>query len=417
MARESGGRPMDKSRIMSAVNTALASGVVPAELPPNVHPESDEAYLRKQTHVAIEQPALDALIGDFEEIPELAGLKTKLASNAVGCMAFEFRSLAKLLLARVLKTGDLEQSVEIFCDYITSNSARSHAVMALSNVNVAEQIRLGPDIALLPIADVPKSYERGDVLGQGRYPRLVAGSGAVHSALITEFSFGPVFFEQTTPPGPSPAAQGVSAARSLLEEARLLLGILGVYSTTPMIWLQPVDPMMIIGLSGRGFVGYERDNFRTECSVSKEIIEPLAQEYFAIPEAKRRKHLRIPLDRLNRAGREFDFADRAIDLGIALESLLLADSSAEQGELKFRLSLRGSYLFSTNPQERAATFNDLGTTYRLRSRAVHGREIGRTQETQESLKKGTTICQTLIKNMIARKCEVQWNELVLGHSQ
>ncbi len=70
--------------------------------------------------------------------------------------------------------------------------------------------------------------------------------------------------------------------------------------------------------------------------------------------------------------RDRDFADQAIDLGIALEALLLHELGKEdRGELRYRLSLRGAWLGGGDEQERAEIQRTLKAVYDLRSRAVH----------------------------------------------
>src|SRR5439155_10770879 len=84
-----------------------------------------------------------------------------------------------------------------------------------------------------------------------------------------------------------------------------------------------------------------------------------------------RARLRIPLDRLNRALRRGAQIDAAIELGIALESLLLNDLEDERGELTFRLRLRGARFLADTLIERKDVDRLLRDVYSTRSIAVH----------------------------------------------
>ncbi len=83
-----------------------------------------------------------------------------------------------------------------------------------------------------------------------------------------------------------------------------------------------------------------------------------------------REVLRHAVDRLNLAKRRQNVLDRAIDLGIALEMLLLHGLD-DKTELKFRLSLRGAHFIGGTKEQREANFNLLKKIYNLRSKAVH----------------------------------------------
>jgi hypothetical protein len=84
-----------------------------------------------------------------------------------------------------------------------------------------------------------------------------------------------------------------------------------------------------------------------------------------------RQHLRVPLGRLNRALRRIDVTNFAIELGIALEALLLNDLDDDRGELTFRLRTRGARLLGETFEERVLTSRILRDVYKLRSIAVH----------------------------------------------
>jgi hypothetical protein len=126
--------------------------------------------------------------------------------------------------------------------------------------------------------------------------------------------------------------------------------------------------------------------------------------------------LRIPLDRLDRAGRVRDFADKSIDLGIALEALLLHDvkETKERGELSFRMSLRGAWLAGADENERVEIQRTLKKVYVLRSNAVHGGSVDTTDKNAATISSGLDLCRRLIRKVIDANADIAWDRLVLG---
>src|ERR1700728_1133022 len=67
-----------------------------------------------------------------------------------------------------------------------------------------------------------------------------------------------------------------------------------------------------------------RERFvRQDVEIDAEAAEGLAAAYFRMDPTRRQQTLHIPLDRLDKASRKNDLADRSIDLGIAMEALVL----------------------------------------------------------------------------------------------
>jgi hypothetical protein len=151
-----------------------------------------------------------------------------------------------------------------------------------------------------------------------------------------------------------------------------------------------------------------------DVEVDVEAAEELASTYFGMDPA-RRQALHIPLDRLDRASRDDDLVDKSIDLGIALEPLLLHELKGQnQGELKFRLALRGAWLGGIDPQERAKIQRTLKDVYDLRSIAVHEGRFEPTDKNRKTVASGISLCRQLILKMIQADGRVDWSTLLLG---
>ena len=83
-----------------------------------------------------------------------------------------------------------------------------------------------------------------------------------------------------------------------------------------------------------------------------------------------RDEILVPMRRLRSAMTEVrDFADAAIDLGIALESLFVRPE--EVTEITYRLSMRGAVLLGSSTDERTELKQRLAAIYSMRSTAAH----------------------------------------------
>lgn len=129
--------------------------------------------------------------------------------------------------------------------------------------------------------------------------------------------------------------------------------------------------------------------------------------------------LGISLDRLAQALRRDNSIDKAIDLGIALEAVLLHGlGDTGRGELKFRAAIRGATFIGGSREKRLETLRLLQDAYDLRSTAVHsgklgGRKHGKTPE--EILDAAATSCAAIAQQLITRGAFPDWDkEFVIG---
>jgi Apea-like HEPN len=134
-----------------------------------------------------------------------------------------------------------------------------------------------------------------------------------------------------------------------------------------------------------------------------------------------RKKLYVPLSRLNRALRENDHSDKALDLGIALESLVGDDQPLD---LSYKVRQRGTFFLEGTPDEKRYTFERLRKLYDLRSTVAHGKSLdsaftfnGRKTPTDQFLQECCIICGRLIRKFIKSGLVSKWDELLLGLSE
>lgn len=141
--------------------------------------------------------------------------------------------------------------------------------------------------------------------------------------------------------------------------------------------------------------------------------------YFALPKAQREK-LEVPIHRLNEAVRHDSLVDRAIDLGVAMESLLLAELD-DTAQISLTLRLRGAWLLGRDFAERKDIYSLLRDLYSCRSSAAHSGKLSKKAKdaarAEIALKDGLPLCARAIKEVIFRGGELTssfWDELLLG---
>ncbi len=404
---------MDTKLVEEAIRKAIKGGAAQAR-PNPLLPDSDMNLARTQTDVEIEPQVLEDYLADLMRDQQMARLDSAFATVPTGGgTGTRLPAIARRLLARAIASGDVSGTVEAFRGYIEKNAAPMTAVMAVSGVKSLGEVRLGPDIRLVPMTSLSPSWPRGEALGRPVIPTS-AVPRAVSSALVTTLDFGPIFYWPYEGGHPSATAhQRVRSALQHLDEARTLLSLLEINADMRLFWVQPQDPLMGTGadagwLSSREFV-YPGEDVEVDVEAAKE----LATAYFRLEHTRRQEMLHIPLNRLDRVVRGDDPTDRSIDLGIALEALLL-HGLKDQTELKFRLSLRGAWLCGNDVTERGEIQKILGDVYKLRSTAVHTGRVKLTDENYETIRRGTTLCKRIIRKMIEVGGSLDWSTLVLG---
>jgi hypothetical protein len=123
--------------------------------------------------------------------------------------------------------------------------------------------------------------------------------------------------------------------------------------------------------------------------------------------------LRIGLDRLSQALRKGQKTDKAIDLGIALEAMLLHGIGRD--ELSYRAAFLGG-----SADERLGTFKLVRDAYQLRSSAVHTGKVseGGKPLAVEVLRDASITCAALARKLIERGSFPSWeSEYVVGTDQ
>ena len=177
--------------------------------------------------------------------------------------------------------------------------------------------------------------------------------------------------------------------------------------------------------------GYSHGVALFESAVYKASSKPIALDGESIAELFHRFEdlkpseksvMRVALDRLNQALRRQNIVDKAIDLGIALEVMLLHGiGEKDRGELSYRSSIRGATFLGGGKPERLKTLKLLKDAYGLRSKAVHSGVLKKEKKgppPERVLEDATSTCARIARKLIDRGSFPDWDaEYVIGGEQ
>ena len=138
--------------------------------------------------------------------------------------------------------------------------------------------------------------------------------------------------------------------------------------------------------------------------------------YYDLDKVTRRK-VRTAMERVHMAFIRNSPQDKALDLSIALETLLI-DSP---GEHSFKISLRAALLTEDDITTRAATRAIIRAAYNLRSELVHGGRFknevtvdGEKVPSRDVAKKATAITIGVIQSVMSAGKSPDWSEVELS---
>ncbi|MGQ3146915.1 MAG: hypothetical protein ACT6T3_18860, partial [Agrobacterium sp.] len=153
--------------------------------------------------------------------------------------------------------------------------------------------------------------------------------------------------------------------------------------------------------TGHGSAKLDIDAVRSNLSLIENFRSPVA--------------LSVAIDRLGKARSWQSSADRALDLGMALEIALMHESGNKSGantEITNKLSSRAAWLLGRDPAERKEAYNSAKKIYGHRSAAAHSGRLKREDEFVK-LDGNGFVTHTLLE-ILRRGDFPVWDDLVLG---
>lgn len=400
------------ARITKAIDWALIQGVTPFTSP-GIDPNSFSARESATRLVNAQPSTLQALVQELDKEAELAVFAGGAIASKSGVAAhLTLDGLAHWLLAQARKY-DSETTVRRLVEFLSGEYRDTLQILALAGITVEEKLDVTQDISLIPFSSLPRSYV-SDYFSSSRDTAGIARPLPPTAALVMEHADSIQLFPDYQQPHGRFTEDELLTDELLSETARCLT-LVGPSSPTPVVhWFQASNPERVpVGAdlsSGSRYFAGEISPSTTVMRSSGEDIRELVERYLAL-EASLKKKLAVPVQRLNRALKRQDVVDRAIELGVALEALLVEDRDHD-APISYLLRIRGAWLAGGTLEERKENYKLLRDNYGLRSRAVHSGTISE-QGADETLRNGSTLCANLIRRVIQQGHVPKWDDLIL----
>lgn len=353
----------------------------------------------------------------LEKIPELKGLMIRSGNGASN-----FGITASQRLASYALMGELDAGLKWFDKVRATKRATALEVLPLWGIEVPSSVRLLDNVELVPFTALPDSSQKAG-LASPDFGRYAAGASYTWSpptaALVARWLVDPLFYQ-----GESEPIKLLVGSPALLQRIVPLLAVVSPSSVIPSIsWYQFDDPDLVDALLGAGHSIHVSEinpvELRSFGEFSPDVATEIVRKYVAL-DGEIGARLDRALNRFDRAMRRHSPEDAAVELAIALESLLVN----EAGELTWKVGLRSALLFDGSKDEKLEARKIVRGVYRLRGMVVHtGSAHGEIDvqglgkmKTQDLISKGAVVAASVIRATIRRGRIPDWFEAELSNN-
>ena len=352
--------------------------------------------------------------------------------------------IPQFLILSVINGFSAKSLVDEILAFADCRSSVTETYAPLAGATIDEAVSLGVGIDLVPWTDVPKSIHWADepesikmthinpnwyshklIPFRQTFPQMEATKNSAIRIRVKERN---VFFTSSTEAKTeyeNLSKEFTNHISQIEDVVRCITALSGQPVAALGYWTQ-FNSSLANEMIGSSFSHFEAS---IDNSAHTMFTKPIALEGQSIAElynrfvdfnSSEKNVMRISLDRLCKVLRGGTLVDKAIDLGIALEVLLLHKKPKDniQGELAYRSSIRGATFLGGNKSERMETFKNLNNAYKLRSKAVHSGDLpikNKNESTQKTLHKATNICADLARKLIEMGSFPNWeDDFVVG---
>jgi len=318
-------------------------------------------------------------------------------------------------IARDALANGAEKPLRELFSSLSSPEALALRIIAIEGIVVDRPIDLG-SIVICDTADIPESDLKSRIFVKDRIIEDARWTGGAHTCIVQKHYYAP--FVCSHEDNPEIQKNDHRGFLQRHEAGRDLVGLLSVFSKSGTIetigWDHIDRPFW--GLA-RPIQSYTLGSTRPRanmpirpCKLIADEVRPHISKFLSFPESLRAQ-LRGPISRLNSALHEWDPVDKAIDLGIGLESLLHVSEATS--EKRYQVSLRAALLAEDDSEKRQVIAKFAGRLYDARSAAVHTGRLPEKISKDVNLDEGCGLLAHLIQRLIAAGGQVEWQTVIL----
>ena len=357
------------------------------------------------------------------EIREIPGLFAITESQKIYFVSYDRTFLTVFMLARLLleyafSINDAQVAVDEFLRIRKENKGHLKITIVLAGVQTERSIDLMTDVQLVPFKNLifPKWIE--DSINKMQWPTSrTLDSVAPSSALVGRVAVSPVFTKNMEISTKHPTEE--------IFKIEIMTYLIAIVMKKPVAIMKIIyeddDPRLQFGnldiasFNAIDWPGNAAESFEIDTVKAKAIL--MAYEKF--------KGDLGPIDtaiiRLTKAWSGWRSEDRFIDLGIALEVILMHTKdgkSDENSEISYKLGMRAGWLIGKDPNEKLKIFKRIRIIYALRSSAAHSGRIKTKSEAgraaHQSIEESIALVGDIVIAVLNRGHWPDWDELVLG---
>lgn len=357
---------------------------------------------------------VDSAMDSVPEIIDLTNLRQRSLGTSQSYKLHKFL-LASALTRRTFDLGSASQAVQEVLYLVDKNITYPRIVMILAGVETPSIIELPQGAALVSLNDLKTPSWMKEFFDKKLWPLSRSFEPVAPSAaLVMRVPFGPVFTDQE--------AIDPSFPEQELDFLRALVNCIALAAEGPIAivkaWFEDDDPRLPLLTSG---VAFSDPRWGSSAAapyvVDPERIKKVISDYTNFEDRKDAVH--TALSRLAGAWEGWHREERAIDLGLALEAVLMytPGRNPDNSEISYKIGLRAAWVLGETPDDRMAIFQQSRHLYRYRSEAAHSGLIKTKLDTwrnvDNEIEAGIVLVGRIIAAVLAHKSWPNWNELVL----
>ena len=356
------------------------------------------------------------IIQRLAEDQRATDLNGKMIFQGSGAQRFEIKILAMWFLWYANEFG-MEAAEEHLNSFLESEFVDVVNTLYVLGIDLDDAIELEDGYVIRSVENMPDSRDKEYFL-QRKFNPTVHPTPVPAGAIMKSCRV-----KKTLTDNPAATmnkeADFWNVGRKLYETALLLnalpdISCLPYYSTS---YPHPETPFGPFGGSGGGSSWYDVLG-RSSTRLSKEdrdAINVLVRHYNRLDESEKPRIQRI-LNRLSQAKRRTQIEDKILDLGIAMEMMLLEDNR-NNSQLSLSFRLRGSWLLGASPEKRVEIYDQLKEIYNYRSQVAHsgvlcGGNVAKIQNVQNAFPKYQSHAESVCRKIIEGE-KPDWNKIIL----
>lgn len=357
-----------------------------------------------------------SIVTMLNEDPRVISMNGKMISRGSGAQSFEVKTLAMWFLWCANEYG-LENAKQFLEEFLNTDEIPVINTLWILGIEVDEPIILRDGYIIQPLENMPNSGDKEHFL-QSKSQHFHKRSPTPVCAITKICSVNKTWGQE--PPKNNATILQYQEASQRLYDISLLLNALNNISCIPYYATSYVDskvPLGPFGGSGGGSQIYDvlahgRSKLpNTEANKINELMD----KYLAFSDNEKVRIQRV-LNRLSQSKRRIQIEDKILDLGIALEMLLL-ENNPNNSHIAQSFRSHGSWLLTTDEEDRVKKCKQLKNLYKYRSDVAHSgilckgsqKKIEQIyKEFPEYLTIAEDICQKVIRDGIP-----DWDKLVI----